>query len=151
MTNFHESRIKNKSFLYPELGYQLQGAIFEVSNKYGKGLKESIYQKALAEELTKRSIPFNEQERIKIYSIDTGKVLGTYVPDFVIDGKIIVEIKATDFSGREDIRQQQSYLKASEYEVAYLVNFNTSRLFIKRSIYTNDRKPLITKLVKTDS
>lgn len=147
MTNTHESRIShavtNKTLLYPELSYEIQGALFAVANKYGKGLKESIYEKALAEELAKRSIKSEEQKRISIYSLDSGKVLGTYVPDFIIDDKIILEIKATSFPIEQDILQQQSYLKASRYEVAYLVNFSTPKLFIKRSIYTNDRKHFI--------
>ena len=45
-----------------------------------------------------------------------------------------------------DVNQQRSYLKASQYEVAYLVNFGTSKIEIRRSIYTNDRKPFIIKL-----
>ena len=79
-----ERIITNKNLLYPELSYQIQGAIYAVANKYGQGLKEGIYQKALAEEFEKRGLQFEEQKRIKIYSFDTGKVLGTYVPDFVI-------------------------------------------------------------------
>lgn len=138
-----EIRIKNKNLLYPEISYQIQGAVFEVSNKYGRGLKENIYQNALAEEFTKRNIKFEEQKRINVHSIDTGKILGTYVPDFIIDDKVILEIKATEFAIKQDVNQQQSYLKASIYEIAYLVNFCTPKLFIKRSIYTNNRKSFI--------
>lgn len=134
MANYRESRITNKDLLYPELSYQIQGAIFAVVNKYGRGLKESIYQKALAEEFTKRGISFEEQKRIKIYSLESGKVLGIYVPDFIVDGKVIVEIKATEFTTKQDITQQQSYLKASMFEAAYLVNFGTRQLFMKRSV-----------------
>ncbi len=141
-----ERIVTNKNLLYPDISYVIQGAIFAVANKYGRGLKEGIYQKALAEQLTKQNIPYEEQKRIKIYSLDSGKVLGTYVPDFIVDEKIIIELKASNFSGREDILQQQGYLKASIYEVAYLVNFGTPKLFIKRSIYTNDRKSFIVKL-----
>jgi len=64
----------------------------------------------------------------------------------VLEGKIIVEIKASSFTRREDIDQQRSYLRASIYEIAYLVNFNTPKLEIIRSVYTNDRKPFITQL-----
>lgn len=148
MANFSESRIKNKGLLYPELSYQIQGAIFAVANKYGKGLKESIYQKALAEELTKRGLQFEEQKRIKIFSLDTGKVLGTYVPDFVVDDRIVLELKATEFTTRQDVVQQQSYLKARVYEVVYLVNFGTQQLFMKRTVYSNSRKPFLALLEK---
>ena len=136
----------NKKLLHPELSYKIQGCIYNVSNKYGKGLKEIIYQKALAEELEKAGLKFEEQKRINIYSIDSGKKLGAYVPDFLIEDKIILELKASDFTTKNNLSQQLSYLKASVYEVGYLVNFCTPRLEIKRSIYTNDRKPFVTKL-----
>ena len=132
------------SFLERDLSYKLRGAIYNVANKYGPGLKEQIYQKALAEELTKQKISFEQQKRINIYSLDTGKSLGVYIPDFVIADKIILEIKASSFTTRQDIDQQRSYLKASIYEIGYLVNFNTNKLDLRRSIFTNNRKPFIT-------
>lgn len=146
MTNYDESRIRNKSLLYPDLSYKIQGAIFAVANSYGVGLKEIIYEKALIEEFEKRKIKFESQKRINIYSIESGKVLGTYVPDFVVEDKIILEIKATSFTIQDNLRQQQSYLKASQYEVAYLVNFGTAELYLKRSIFTNDHKPFLAKI-----
>lgn len=125
MTNFHESRIKNKGLLEPELCYRIQGAIFNVANKYGKGLKEQIYQKALSGEFLKQKLKFEQQKHIKIYSLDSGKSLGVYVPDFVIENKIILEIKSSNFTTRRDVNQQRSYLKASTYEIGYLANFGT--------------------------
>ncbi len=130
----------------PELCYEIQGAAYAVANKYGSGLKEQIYQKALAEEFTKRNLKFEQQKRITIYSLDSGKPLGVYAPDFVIEDKVILEIKASNFTTHQDINQQRSYLKASNYEIGYLVNFGIANLDIKRSIYTNDRKSFIVKL-----
>lgn len=135
--------IKERGWLYPELSHNLVGAIYAVAKEYGKGFKEGIYQKALAEELDKRHIVYKQQQRIQIFSFETGKLLGSYVPDYVIDDKIIVELKASNFTVPQDIQQQLSYLKASEYEVGYLVNFSTPKLFLRRSIYTNDHKPYI--------
>ncbi|MFA6552214.1 MAG: GxxExxY protein [Candidatus Paceibacterota bacterium] len=132
--------MKTGKLLYEELSYKIRGAFFSVANTYGKGLKEIIYQKALAEEFEKLNIPFEREKRINIYSVKTGKLLGTYLPDFVVDNKIVIEIKATDFPNKLDIEQQLSYLKSSNYEIGYLVNFGTPRLYIKRTIYTNDRK-----------
>lgn len=133
----------DKLFLEKELTYQIRGAIFTVANKYGSGLKEHIYQKALAEELESRNIPFKEQKRISIYSFNTGKNLGSYVPDFVINDKVVIELKSSRFTTREDIEQQRSYLRNSSYEIGYLVNFGTPKLDIRRSIFTNDRKPFL--------
>lgn len=146
MTNYNESRIRNKDLLEPELCYKIQGAIYGVANKYGIGLKEQIYQKALAEEFTEQKLKFEQQRRITIHSLNTGKELGVYMPDFVIEDKVIIEIKASNFVSPQDSKQQMSYLKASRYEIAYLVNFCTPELYIKRSIYTNDRKPFISLL-----
>mgnify|MGYP001559749864 FL=1 len=147
MTNKHKSQI---GLLEPELSYKIQGCLFELANKYGKGLKESIYQKALEEEFQKQKLKFESQKRINIYSLETGKKLGVYIPDFVIENKIIVELKSSTFTTQTDIAQQRSYLRASTYELGYLVNFGTPKLDIKRSIYTNDRKQFIVKLKISD-
>lgn len=134
--------------LEKELTYKIRGCFFEAVKKYGRGLKESIYQKALAEELSKIGLQYEEQKRIDIYSIETGKKLGTYIPDFVVEGKVIIEVKSFPFTRQQDINQQRSYLRASIYEIGYLVNFGSEVLDIKRSIYTNNRKPFIIKLEK---
>lgn len=157
MTNKHEStndestNNKPANLLEPELSYKIQGAIYNVANKYGKGLKEIIYQKALAEEFTKLGLKFEQQKRITIYSLDTGKPLGVYIPDFLIEDKVILEIKSSEFTTKNNVNQQHSYLRASIYEIAYLVNFGTPKLDIRRSIYTNDRKPFASILAKGDS
>lgn len=136
------------NLLEKELSYKIQGCIFNVSNNYGKGLKENIYQKALAEEFIKAGLNFEQQKRINIYSLETGKTLGTYVPDFIIENKIIIEIKASIFTTQQDVNQQRSYLRISIYEIAYLVNFCTEKLDVRRLIYTNDRKSFISKIGK---
>ena len=141
MTDTHKIGLLEK-----ELSYKVQGCIFEVANKYGKGLKEIIYQKALEEEFEKQNLKFESQKRIKIHSLDTGKTLGTYIPDFILENKIILELKSSSFTTQTDIAQQRSYLRASTYEIAYLVNFGTPSLDIRRSIFTNNRKPFIAKL-----
>lgn len=135
--------------LEKELSYIIQRCVYNVANKYGKGLKENIYQKVLTEELERAGLSFEQQKRIDIFSFDSGKKLGAYVPDFVIEDKIILEIKASVFTTKQDLEQQRSYLRVSCYEVGYLVNFSTDKLFMKRSIYTNDRKSFIAMLEKT--
>lgn len=143
---YESTRITNKNLLEAELSYKVQGVIYSVANKYGAGLKEQIYQKSISEELSKSNIPFEEQKRINIYSVDSGKLLGVFVPDFVIENKIILEIKASSFTTYKDVKQQLSYLRASTYEIGYLVNFNSDKLYIKRSIFTNNRKQFISLL-----
>ena len=138
-----DNKQMNTDLLFNDITYKIRGAIFTVSNKYGKGLKEIIYQKALAEEFDKLSLQYEQQKRINIISLDTGKILGTFIPDFVVEDKIIIEIKATDFTIEQAKKQQLSYLKASKYEVGFLVNFCSTPLYLKRQIYTNDHKARI--------
>jgi len=132
--------------LEPELSYIVQGAFYDIYNRYGNGLKEKIYEKAIVEALQSKGTTAMTQVRIDIYSLDTGQKLGTYITDVIAGNKIIIEIKATPFTRKADLQQQRSYLQVSKYEIAYLVNFGTPKLEFYRSIYTNDRKPFIIKL-----
>lgn len=126
--------------LYKELSYEIQGASIEVRKNFGSGHKESIYQHALAEELTLRNIIFHREPSIKIISPKTGKTMGVYRPDFVVGNKIIVELKALEVIAQKLIDQLFDYLRNSEYELGYFINFGGEKLYMKRIIYTNDRK-----------
>ena len=131
---------QENGFLYKELGYKLVGLFLKIRNEYGPGHKEVVYQNLLEEALIANNIAYNREARIKIYSNDTGKVVGTYVPDFLMDDKIIVELKSSRYTTKTDEKQLYHYLRNSPYEVGYLVNFSTPQIYIKRIIYTNDRK-----------
>lgn len=129
-----------------DLTYLIRKCIYNVANNYGKGLKEKIYEKLLAEELDKAGLKHERQKRINIHSLESGKNIGVYIPDMVIEDKVILEIKATVFTIKQDLEQQRSYLRVSAYEIALLVNFSTPKLEIHRSIYTNDRKPFFSRI-----
>lgn len=135
---------KHKSaLLYPELSYKIQGVFFDIRKKYGPGQKETVYQNLIEEKLKFLKISFVREPRIKIYSQESNKVVGTYQPDFAIDNKVIIEIKSSRFTTRTDEKQLYHYLRNSKYELGFLVNFSTPRLYIRRIIYTNDRKPFL--------
>lgn len=126
--------------LYKELSYEVRGAAIEVKKSYGAGHKEVLYQRAFAEELDLRGINYAREKAIKIHSPKTRKVIGSYQPDFVIDDKIIVEIKALEQMPPKMMDQLYSYLRNSRYELGFLINFNSGGANIKRVIYTNDKK-----------
>ena len=130
--------------LFQELSYRLRGMFFKIRNTYGPGQKEIIYQNLLKESLEEEKIPFEREKSVKIYT-PANKVAGTYKPDFAVDNKIIIELKSSRFSSRLDEKQLYYYLRNSGFEVGFLVNFSTPRLYIKRIIYTNDRKPFLQK------
>lgn len=131
------------TLLYPELSYIIQGCFFEARKQYGPGQKEIVYQRVLEEKFLKANLKVEKEKRINIYSQDSGKIVGTYQPDLVIEDKVIIEIKSSRFTTKIDERQLYHYLRNSQYQLGYLVNFSTQRLYIKRIIYTNDRKPYI--------
>ena len=137
----------DKYFPHKELSYQVIGVIYAVRNTYGSGQKELVYQNALAEELERQNISFKREVTIKITSPYTGKTMGNYKLDFVIDGKIILEVKAVKFTPTKMEQQLYSYLRSTSYEVGYLVNFGSTRLYLKRVILTNNRKTIIVKSV----
>lgn len=130
----------NRHFLYKDLSYKVIGAIYAVRNTYGSGQKELVYQNALAEELERQNIPFQREVTIKITSPTSGKTMGNYKLDFVIDEKIVIEAKAMKFTPTKIEQQLYSYLRSTQYEVGYLVNFGSTRLYLKRIILTNERK-----------
>lgn len=134
---------KHENLLYKDLSYQIQGTAFEVRKNFGPGLKESIYQNAFAEELKSRNVRFEKEGSIQIFSPKTGKLLGSYRPDFIVDGKILVELKAVEKIPKMFIDQLYSYLRNSEYELGYFINFASPKLYVKRVIFTNDRKQFL--------
>lgn len=136
----------SKEFLYKDLSYKLQGIFFEIRNRYGPGQKESVYANLVAEQLDQAAIPYEREKRLTILPQETNKTVGIYQPDFLIDGKIILELKSTRYPIRQDEQQLYYYLRNSSYEVGYLINFGLPELFIKRIIYSNSRKPFLPKM-----
>lgn len=104
---------------------------------------ERIYHKLVEEYFERNKIKYLSKPKIPVYSKESGKKIGCYEPDFLIANVIILELKALPFvSGREE-KQLVEYVKISPYEIAYLVNFGTEKLYYERIIYTNDRKNLL--------
>lgn len=122
--------------IYPELSYTIVGILFEVYNKLGYGLKEKSYQVAIATNLEELKIPFKQQLPVKF--IYKGKVIRKLFLDFIIDDKIILEIKATDYFNKENITQIYEYLKFKGKKLGIIANFTKRGIRSKRIIYKDD-------------
>jgi GxxExxY protein len=97
--------------LFKELSYSIIGAAIEVHNVLGSGFLEAVYQKALAYELGMRQIIFEEQKHLPVnYKC---QLVGEYIADFVIDCKIILELKATNAISEAHKAQAVNYLAAT--------------------------------------
>ena len=146
--NFSQTQINadqnadKRGLLYEDLTYKIRGAAFNVYNALGAGHKEAVYQNALEDEFIKQNINFEKEKTIDVNY--RGKVVGIYRPDFVIDNKIILELKALPFVGNTEEKQIWNYLKGSSYKLALLANFGGEKLDIKRVIYDTAREAVPT-------
>jgi GxxExxY protein len=128
---------KVPNFLYEEESYKIRGACFKVYNALGGGIKERIIERALSQELIALGFQISTQVRIDIYY--ENQKIGVYIPDIVINDKILIEIKSKPFLLKEDLKQFWSYLKGSKYELGFLVGFTPRKLIIKRFIHTKNQ------------
>lgn len=121
------------NLIYSDLSYKLRGAIFTVYNTLGFGHKEHVYQCALKSEFTDKALPYLSEPQLPVFYKD--KQVGTYCPDFLIDSKIIVEIKAAEYLTPAYESQLLHYLKGTGIKLGLLVNFGQPRLYIKRLLW----------------
>lgn len=132
---------KNAEFLYPQLSYAIRGACFRIYSKFRNTQKESVYQKALAEEIKKLGLLSEREKQLPIFHL--GVKVGTYVPDIIVDNQIILELKAKPFLHKDDIRQFWHYLKNSDFKLGFLINFGEADgVKIIRRVYDSARKQI---------
>ena len=118
--------------LYKELSYAIVGAAMEVHRILGPGFLEAVYQAALAHELTLRSIHFKQFVRLPVTY--KGIPVGEYVADFVIEDKVILEIKAVPTLHPRHTAQAINYLTATGFRLAILLNFGANSLQHERIV-----------------
>jgi GxxExxY protein len=118
--------------LYEELTGTIIGTAMDMHRLLGSGFLEAVYERALAVELTERQIPFERQAPIRI--LYKQKHVGEYRADFLVDHKIILEIKAVNALIPEHYAQALHYLTATALRLALLLNFGANALQIKRII-----------------
>jgi GxxExxY protein len=108
--------------VYKKLSYDIVGALFEVYNELGYGYQEKYYENAMRQALDCRKInKFANQIPFKVNF--KGKEIGKYYLDFLIEDKIILELKKGNYFPKKNIEQVQGYLKATDRKLAILANF----------------------------
>jgi len=119
-----------KDLIYPELSYQILNCAFKVHNTLGGGFKEKDYQAALAAEFKARKISFEQLESIAL--IYEGQNIRKRIFDFVVDKKIVVEIKCGIRIKYADYCQTSQYLKILNHELGLLIHFGREHVTHKR-------------------
>ena len=119
-------------FLHGEITHAIIGAAFEVYKVLGYGFLEKVYENALIEELRRRGLSVERQYGIDVYY--KGVLVGQYIADVFVAGKVIVEIKTEKEYNPRHEAQLLNYLKATGIKVGLLLNFGAKKCQHKRLV-----------------
>ncbi len=136
--------LKKKDILYPELSYNIVGCLFDVQNTIGHGHKEKVYESAVAEAFRQKGIKYEEQLYVPV--VFGEKNVGRYYFDFLVENKIVVELKVGDKYTKRDIEQVLCYLRVNGISLGIIARFTSRGVIIKRIVNSDDsskvnRKP----------
>ena len=107
-------------------------AVFEVHNVLGPGFLEGVYEKALLKELKLRGLNAEAQKGIRVRYKDED--VGVYYADVVVEGQVLLELKAVDSLPRAHEAQVLNYLHATGLKLGLLINFAALRVVCKRFV-----------------
>ncbi len=122
---------------HEELTGQVIEIFYNVYSELGCGFLENVYARAMVIELERAGLNVEAEKAIPVYF--RGQEVGEYFADIVVEGKVILELKAAKILGPEHTAQILNYLKATEIEVGLLLNFGPQPK-LKRYTYDNHRK-----------
>jgi GxxExxY protein len=117
--------------------YAVVGCAIEVLNIRGHGLHEKIYENCLCVEFRLRNISYNQQERHQV--LYKGELVGEYVPDLVVQQKLIVDTKTIDRITDHERGQMLNYLRITALPVGIILNFKHARLEWERFVLSSER------------
>ncbi len=121
-----------KDLLYPELSYEIIGCAFQIFNDIGFGMNEKFYQRAFAAVLKQKNIAFKKEQLVEL--IYQEQEIGRYFLDFIVEDKIVVELKVKPRMGYVHVKQVMNYLKTTGYQLALLIYFTHDGIKYRRVI-----------------
>jgi GxxExxY protein len=124
-------------FKHGDVTEKIIQAFYRVYNVLGHGFLEKVYRNALAIELRKMGLAVQTEWPVKVYY--EGQQVGEYFADLLVEGRVIVELKAAEALCDEHHAQLLNYLKATQIEVGLLLNFGP-KPEAKRKVFDNDKK-----------
>ena len=116
--------------LYEDSTRAILRCAFDVSNELGAGFLESVYEKAMVVALSDVGIRVQAQAPIEVNF--RGRPVGDFYADLLVDGRVIVELKALPNLSPQNEAQIINYLKATGIQVGLLINFGTPKLQYRR-------------------
>lgn len=121
-----------EEYKYSDITERVIGCAMKVHNTLGNGFQEVIYQRALAIEFEKAKLLFTRELEMPIFYDQVD--IGSRRVDFLVDEKIMVELKAISQLEKVHLAQALNYLEAYKLEIGLLINFGNTRLEFKRLI-----------------
>jgi GxxExxY protein len=128
---------KSDYLIHQDLTGQILGAFYRVYNELGKGFMEGVYEHALAKELRTTGLEVSRQIPVTVNF--RGRPAGLFRADIVVEGKVVLELKARSQIYPIHEVQLLNFLRASPFEVGLLLNFGPEPSF-KRLVCSNTRK-----------
>jgi len=122
---------------HEDVTYRIIGACITVHKRIGPGQKEAIYQRALEAHFTEIGVNFEAQKQLPVY--DGNHLLGFYIPDFIVEDKVILEIKAFANVHQKYLGQVITYLNHTELAIGLLINFG-ERLIRPRRVFPSPQR-----------
>lgn len=122
----------NPDLIHKELSESIIGAAMTVLNVLKPGLDEKLYERALVIELRKRGHKVDTQQRFEVYY--EGELIGTLVPDLIVDGLVIVDPKVMTAFYEKQTAQMIGYLSFTGLKLTILLNFHDAKLGWQRIV-----------------
>jgi GxxExxY protein len=116
--------------LHGELSYAIVGAAMEVLNALGHDLDEKVHENALVAELNVRGLKVEQQKRFKVFYKNV--VVGEYIPDLLVNDKVIVDAKTIESVSDAEIGQVMNYLQIAKLDLGIILNFWRPKLESRR-------------------
>lgn len=127
-----KNELQRTDLVYPELSFGIVGVLYDVYNKLGYGHQEKTYQRAVALALAGKHIVFQEQLFVPVF-YEQHKIGNQYF-DFLIEGKLVLEIKKGDHFSKSHIDQVYQYLVSSKLQLGILAYFAPQNVHYKRIV-----------------
>lgn len=109
-----KQKVYSKKVIYPELSYTINGILFEVKKELGEYAREKQYGDLIEKKLKEKNVQYGREIAIS----NTGNII-----DFIIENKIILELKAARLITKDNYRQIQNYLQHAKVKLGILANF----------------------------
>jgi len=123
---------KKELYIHKDLTGQIIRALYNVYNRMGYGYREKEFQKALVEEFKKLELKFERELYCKLFYEDS--LISKFYIDFLVEGKVVVELKVAEEFYKKHFDQVMAYLKTNHLELGLLAIFTRRKVLVKRII-----------------